>query len=86
MYFFKAFVNILFKDWFLKTNTCEDFFCRALTNKKYYLKKSNLFAVAAFVMTLYVDCGLYAQDRMMREDIKMVVRATMYPKTLYIMP
>lgn len=43
------------------------------------MKKSNLFTATVFVMTLFVGQGLTAQNKMMKEDTKMVGGAAMYP-------
>lgn len=43
------------------------------------MKKSNLFTVAIFTISLFVGQGLNAQNKMMKEDTKMVGGAAMYP-------
>ncbi|MBP0905075.1 fasciclin domain-containing protein [Mariniflexile gromovii] len=43
------------------------------------MKKSNLFTATVFVITLFVGHGLTAQNKMMKEDTKMVGGAAMYP-------
>lgn len=43
------------------------------------MKKSNLFTATVFVMTLFVGQGLTAQNKIMKEDTKMVGGAAMYP-------
>lgn len=43
------------------------------------MKKSNLFTTTVFAITLFVGQGLTAQNKMMKEDTKMVGGAAMYP-------
>lgn len=43
------------------------------------MKKSNLFTVAIFTISLFIGQGLNAQNKMMNEDTKMVGGAAMYP-------
>ncbi|MFC4398455.1 fasciclin domain-containing protein [Mariniflexile soesokkakense] len=43
------------------------------------MKKSNLFTATVFAITLIVGQGLTAQNKMMKEDTKMVGGAAMYP-------
>ncbi|WP_445731953.1 fasciclin domain-containing protein [Mariniflexile sp.] len=43
------------------------------------MKKSNLFTATIFAITLFVGQGLTAQNKMMKEDTKMVGGAAMYP-------
>lgn len=42
------------------------------------MKKSNLFTAAIFAMTLFIGQGAIAQNKMMKEDTKMVGGAAMY--------
>lgn len=43
------------------------------------MKKSNLFTIAIFTISLFVGQGLNAQNKKMKEDTKMVGGAAMYP-------
>lgn len=43
------------------------------------MKKSNLIATTVFAITLFMGQGLIAQNKMMKEDTKMVGGAAMYP-------
>ncbi|MFG6687488.1 fasciclin domain-containing protein [Mariniflexile sp. HNIBRBA6329] len=43
------------------------------------MKESNLFTATVFAITLFVGQGLTAQNKMMKEDTKMVGGAAMYP-------
>ncbi|MFD0988850.1 fasciclin domain-containing protein [Mariniflexile jejuense] len=43
------------------------------------MKKSNVFTTTVFAITLFIGQGLTAQNKMMKEDTKMVGGAAMYP-------